>query len=148
MCLLSIDSISDKYDFAQIDHDAMIFMKATFKQSRANPQQLKAYQNLLTEADNALTSKTESVTYKTLIPPSKNKKDYMSISRYWWPNKATSNGLPWIRKDGETNPSSQTDQVDRRRLGTMIKHVHYLACLLYTSPSLRDKRQSRMPSSA
>ena len=26
--------------------------------------------------------------------------------------------------------------------------VHYLHCLLYTSPSPRDKRQSRMPSSA
>mgnify|MGYP003311463746 CR=1 FL=1 len=27
-------------------------------------------------------------------------------------------------------------------------HAHLLSCLLYTSPSPRDKRQSRMPSSA
>ena len=27
-------------------------------------------------------------------------------------------------------------------------HTHFLTCLLYTSPSPRDKRQSRMPSSA
>ena len=27
-------------------------------------------------------------------------------------------------------------------------HVHHAFCLLYTSPSPRDKRQSRMPSSA
>ena len=26
--------------------------------------------------------------------------------------------------------------------------IHYTSCLLYTSPSPRDKRQSRMPSSA
>ena len=28
------------------------------------------------------------------------------------------------------------------------KHYQYICCLLYTSPSPRDKRQSRMPSSA
>ena len=28
------------------------------------------------------------------------------------------------------------------------KHWHFNGCLLYTSPSPRDKRQSRMPSSA
>ena len=30
----------------------------------------------------------------------------------------------------------------------MWKHIKKLSCLLYTSPSPRDKRQSRMPSSA
>ena len=29
-----------------------------------------------------------------------------------------------------------------------LEYVHYSCCLLYTSPSPRDKRQSRMPSSA
>ena len=29
-----------------------------------------------------------------------------------------------------------------------LKNINYLDCLLYTSPSPRDKRQSRMPSSA
>ena len=28
------------------------------------------------------------------------------------------------------------------------RNVEYITCLLYTSPSPRDKRQSRMPSSA
>jgi len=131
LCLFSSNSISDTYNFAQIDHDSMVFMKTTFKYLKANPQQLKAYQSLLKEADIALTSKAESVTYKTLTPPSKSKKDYMSISRYWWPNKNTPNGLPWIRKDGKTNPSSQTDQVDRRRLAKMIRQVRYLALAYY-----------------
>ena len=31
---------------------------------------------------------------------------------------------------------------------SLIAFDHYLNCLLYTSPSPRDKRQSRMPSSA
>ena len=29
-----------------------------------------------------------------------------------------------------------------------VEHQQYVLCLLYTSPSPRDKRQSRMPSSA
>ena len=29
-----------------------------------------------------------------------------------------------------------------------VDPIRYIACLLYTSPSPRDKRQSRMPSSA
>ena len=35
-----------------------------------------------------------------------------------------------------------------RRLNRGLKLNHPEACLLYTSPSPRDKRQSRMPSSA
>ena len=31
---------------------------------------------------------------------------------------------------------------------TNPKQAYYISCLLYTSPSPRDKRQSRMPSSA
>ena len=30
----------------------------------------------------------------------------------------------------------------------VTEHAMYITCLLYTSPSPRDKRQSRMPSSA
>ena len=30
----------------------------------------------------------------------------------------------------------------------LVKAYHFIPCLLYTSPSPRDKRQSRMPSSA
>ena len=36
----------------------------------------------------------------------------------------------------------------RARLGGLRGRVHLQNCLLYTSPSPRDKRQSRMPSSA
>ena len=44
-----------------------------------------------------------------------------------------------------TNVLSQTpkDNVDENAITTLLK-----SCLLYTSPSPRDKRQSRMPSSA
>ena len=35
-----------------------------------------------------------------------------------------------------------------RDQGHVVEIINYKPCLLYTSPSPRDKRQSRMPSSA
>ena len=47
---------------------------------------------------------------------------------------------------GEESP--QQVAMRARRLGLKTDKLKILACLLYTSPSPRDKRQSRMPSSA
>ena len=48
--------------------------------------------------------------------------------------------LAWIEKSGELNNASFCDA------GCGVGSLSF--CLLYTSPSPRDKRQSRMPSSA
>ncbi len=56
------------------------------------------------EADEAMKVGPYSVMDKEETPPSGDKHDYMSLTPYWWPNPATPNGLPYIRKDGETNP--------------------------------------------
>ena len=41
-----------------------------------------------------------------------------------------------------------TTNEDGIHVGGIVGFLRSLACLLYTSPSPRDKRQSRMPSSA
>ena len=43
---------------------------------------------------------------------------------------------------------SKIDFVDSSGLGALVQLAKQCTCLLYTSPSPRDKRQSRMPSSA
>ncbi len=55
-------------------------------------------------ADAALRVKPYAVTDKPQTPPSGDKHDYTSLSRYFWPNPATPDHLPYIRKDGQTNP--------------------------------------------
>jgi len=35
--------------------------------------------------------------------------DYYSNGDYWWPNPDTADGLPYIRRDGETNPGNFND---------------------------------------
>ena len=39
-------------------------------------------------------------------------------------------------------------QLDKKAIKQKVRSTLYKYCLLYTSPSPRDKRQSRMPSSA
>ena len=43
---------------------------------------------------------------------------------------------------------SAKDALPGRDKEMPVPDKHYVNCLLYTSPSPRDKRQSRMPSSA
>ena len=67
---------------------------------------------------------------KTLLPPSGNKHDYFSLSPYWWPDPSKSDGLPYIRRDGETNPESKRD-LDQPRVAAARLNVHTLALAWY-----------------
>jgi hypothetical protein len=48
-----------------------------------------------------------SVMSKKDLPASGNRHDYMSLAPYYWPNPRTSDHLPYVRRDGETNPESE-----------------------------------------
>jgi hypothetical protein len=92
-----------------------------------------AYQRLRKDADRELLAPIVVVTDKrTLLPPSGDKHDYFSLSPYWWPDPAKADGLPYIRRDGETNPESKKD-LDRPRLGAMVDNVNALALAYYLS---------------
>ncbi len=64
----------------------------------------EAHWMVIHDADRALKTPPQTVTAKTAVPPSGDKHDYMSMGRYWWPNPATPDHLPYIRRDGESNP--------------------------------------------
>src|ERR1051325_4038529 len=83
-----------------------------------DPAFASALTKLKRDAERALDVKPVSVTEKNLAPPMGDKHDYMSIAPYWWPNPATPNGLPFIRRDGEVNPERDRSS-DRRRLENM-----------------------------
>ena len=53
-------------------------------------------------------------------------------------------------KKGDTGSPEVQIAILTSRINTLTEHFkeHHKDCLLYTSPSPRDKRQSRMPSSA
>ena len=88
---------------------------------------LPAFVALMRDADRELNAPLVAVTdKKTLLPPSGDRHDYFSLSPYWWPDPAKPDGLPYIRRDGETNPESKKD-LDRPRLGAMVDNVSALS---------------------
>ena len=90
-----------------------------------------AFRHLKGDAEKALAAPIVSVTDKSsLLPPSGDKHDYFSLSPYWWPDPSKADGLPYIRRDGETNPESKKD-LDRPRLGAMVDNVNTLALAYY-----------------
>ncbi len=85
-----------------------------------------ALARLRRDADRALDIAIDPVTNKAVNPPSGDKHDYLSIAPYWWPNPNTTNGLPYVRRDGIVNP--ERDRVsDRKRLDNLIQAVKSLA---------------------
>ena len=85
----------------------------------------KALKKLIADADKALAVTPPSVMQKTKVPPSGDKHDYMSIAPYYWPNPATPDGLPYVRKDGKVNPESRAeaanDTLRARLVGTTVE---------------------------
>jgi hypothetical protein len=76
--------------------------------SRLNDPALRpAMEALRREADKALKAGPFSVTLKERVAPGGDKHDYLSFAPYWWPDPKGKDGLPYIRRDGETNRDSK-----------------------------------------
>jgi hypothetical protein len=84
------------------------------------------------DADQALEFKPVSVMDKPTTPPSGDKHDYMSQAPYFWPDPKSSNGLPYIRRDGEHNPEIRTIP-DHKNILEMPETVETLALEWYFS---------------
>jgi len=119
--------------FILLDSVNLAQVKQLLQDNTAPEETKHAYLKLLKRADKFLTIENPTVMDKSIFPPTQDKHDYLSISRYWWPNPNSPDGLPWIRKDGETNPDTQTDAVDRKRLGVMSESVKTLSLAYYFS---------------
>ncbi|MBW8191137.1 alginate lyase family protein [Neiella marina] len=119
--------------FVLIDQVQLAQLNDQVKSNQLNTAQQALINALIERADTLLDDDNPTVMSKSLLPPTNDKHDYLSISRYWWPNPETQDGLPWIRKDGQTNPDTQTDAVDRKSLGRMTKGVKLLALAYFFS---------------
>ena len=101
------------------------------ERSRAGDTNLSpALAQLERDATQAMSAETYTVVNKKPTPPSGNKHDYMSEAPYFWPNPNTSNGLPYIRRDGERNPEINRIS-DHRSLDQMAETVETLALAYY-----------------
>ncbi len=121
------DSISDTLLI-----DSAYLAKTKKRVGKNDPKIKPAFEQLIADAELALTQGPFSVTDKEKLPPSGDKHDYASYSRYWWPDPNQANGLPYIRKDGETNPESQNPKTsDRQRIGSFGINTETLGLAFY-----------------
>ena len=97
-----------------------------------DPLIIPAYQLLLKDADKALEFGPVSVIEKKNIPPSGDKHDYMSLAPYHWPDPSKPNGLPYMRKDGQTNPEVK-EYKDKEYMPKLCEVVQTLSLAWYFS---------------
>ncbi len=94
----------------------------------------KVIRNSLRQLEAAATTALQrgpySVVDKAITPPSGDKHDYMSYSRYWWPNPDTPDGLPYVRRDGVVN-RELLSQGDRVRIGAFFEDIELLVLAAY-----------------
>lgn len=84
-------------------------------------------ETLLDRAEKALSRGPYSVTDKSRSVPGANANDYVSIGPYWWPDASDSDGLPYVRRDGEVNPERDGPEFDRSRLRDLATDMRDLS---------------------
>ena len=125
LCLLIIIFAGSRFfGFSQtsigilVDYNKASEVKKRIQQKDEN--YLPAYHALIEKAEVAMNEGPFSVMYKNRTPPSGDKHDYMSQGSYWWPDPTKPDGLPYIRKDGERNPETLSDEVDRASMAKLF----------------------------
>ena len=101
------------------------------KEDPSLPPEAKAMAiKIVKEADKRVGKPVITITENENLQASKDPHDYFSIGRYFWPDPNKPDGLPWINRDGETNPDA-VKASDEKKLGEMIHAVEYLAMAYY-----------------
>ena len=89
-----------------------------------------ALAKLRRDAEKARSGEPFTIMSKERVPPSGDKHDYLTLAPYWWPDPKKADGLPYIRRDGETNPESKRD-TDNATLNAMANAVETLSLAYY-----------------
>jgi hypothetical protein len=110
--------------------DPQVLMKVNKEIQSGSKEYSIALKALKKNAEKIADLAPPSVMEKTFTPPSGNKHDYMSMGKYWWPDPKKTNGLPYMRRDGEVNPESK-GIIDDENLSKMIYGVKTLSAAYY-----------------
>jgi hypothetical protein len=81
---------------------------------------------LAAQAPSALKAPIKTVVDKPKASPSGDAHDYVSFARYYWPDPARPDGLPYVSIDGKHN-REQVARGDRERIGNFCETVAKLA---------------------
>lgn len=99
------------------------------KENINRPFYSEVLSHLTEKADSILELAPISVMDKKALPASGDRHDYMSQARYFWPDPSKPDGLPYINRDGVTNP--EIYDLDRGRLGDTADRIKTLSLAYY-----------------
>lgn len=95
------------------------------------PMYSQAYEALTERADRLLDVEPLSVMMKKKPSPSGDNHNYTSLARYYHPDPSKPDGLPYINRDGVTNP--EIGLYDRNNLGETANRITTLSLAYYMS---------------
>lgn len=126
MCALLLMSAGTRAQ-SVLDAQHLLYVK----QHLSDPSYAQAYKALKKQAEHDLVMKPLTVMSKDYIPSSGSKHDYVSLARYAWPDQTKPNGLPYIMRDGISNP--ELNRFDRNKLSDMTGAIYRLSLAYYFS---------------
>ena len=94
-------------------------------------------EDVIEKANQALDRGPYSVTNKSKLVPGATPHDYTSIGPYWWPDPDKSDGLPYIRRDGEVNQERNGADFDKNRLTNLGADMEALSVGYYLTQDPR-----------
>lgn len=97
---------------------------------------------LIKAANKLLDAPYFSVTQNKEVPESGDNRDYFSVGPYWWPDPTKADGLPWIRKDGNVNPTFRTASADNKLFQRLVNATHILALAYYFTDDARYAKKA------
>jgi hypothetical protein len=109
--------------------DGKFLAQVRVRAAANDPALAPAVKKLRQQADKSLKAGPFAVTDKTVPSPSGDPHDYVSMAPYWWPNPNTPDGLPYVRRDGVSNPERK--KFDSDRLYAMSGNVYTLSLAYY-----------------
>lgn len=128
LSVVAVMSCGRPSDLVLYSSDRLAEVKKEYRHEPSSPK----FELLFHVCDSLLGKAPRSVMDKGVVPPSGDKHDYMSQGPYWWPNPDTPDGLPYVRRDGETNPEINKIE-DARFMRDMCEDVKCLAMAYYLS---------------
>jgi len=82
---------------------------------------------------------------KIQIPPSGDKHDYLSQAPYFWPNPNTTNGLPYINRDGQRNPEAGNSSDARNLPLSVTMPTHWHSPIIFPATKIRGQGRRIRP---
>lgn len=120
---------SAKAQILPLDKQRLSALKEAYQQG--NDRAVKAVNDYEVTAVKLMKDKAPTVKSK-ILPPSNDARDYISLSRYWWPDSTKKDGLPYVRHDGKVNPEIDS-YMSEKAMVRMANAVDCLSLLYYVT---------------